>query len=229
MLRTVELLFIRHAQPAWSRNGLSVDNPELTDLGHEQAELLAKRLSGLAVDELLVSPLNRARQTAEPIAEALGIEPVVTPWLAEIAAPEWEGTPTEEVERIFRENRDRSVDELWDGLPGGESFRDFHRRITSGVADLLEGREAIRVADFPPQWQLRDLDARIMIVAHAGTNATAIGWLLGIAPVPWEWERFVSFHASVSTLQPIAISGAHAFSLVRFADVSHLPEELQTR
>ncbi|MCX7619248.1 MAG: histidine phosphatase family protein [Acidimicrobiales bacterium] len=225
----MELLFVRHAQPAWSRNGLSVDDPELTPIGHEQAALLAKRLSAVTVDELLVSPLIRARQTAEPIADALGLEPVVEPWLAEIAAPEWEGTPTEEVERIFRENRERGVDELWDGLPGGESFRDFHRRVTNGVIGLLERRGAEPVTEFPPLWQLADRDARILVVAHAGTNATAIGWLLGIAPVPWEWERFVSFHASVSTLQPIAISGAHAFSLVRFSDVSHLPEELQTR
>ncbi len=225
----MELLFVRHAQPAWSRDGFSVDDPELTALGREQAALRAKRLEGLAVDELLVSPLVRARQTAEPIADALGIDPVIVPWLAEIAAPEWEGTPTEEVERIFRENRNRTIDELWDGLPGGESFRDFHRRITDGDGKLLEARHAEPVAEFPPQWRLRDLDTRIVIVAHAGTNATAIGWLLGIAPVPWEWERFVSFHASVSTLQPIAISGAHAFSLVRFADVSHLPDTLQTR
>ena len=57
----------------------------------------------------------------------------------------------------------------------------------------------------------------------------SLGFLLGIEPVPWEWERFVSFHASISTIQPIEISGGHSFSLFRFSDIAHLPDALQTR
>jgi probable phosphoglycerate mutase len=67
-----------------------------------------------------------------------------------------------------------------------------------------------------------------VIVAHAGTNATALGWLLGIPPVPWEWERFVSLHASISTLVPAEIGGASAYSLSRLGDIGHLPPELHT-
>ena len=47
--------------------------------------------------------------------------------------------------------------------------------------------------------------------------------------MPWEWERFVSFHASLSVLRPLEINGDHAFSLFRFSDVDHLPPELRTR
>lgn len=224
----MELLFVRHAQPGWDNDGTSVDNPELTALGHRQAELLAERFDGAPIDEILVSPLVRAQQTAAPVAEVLGLAPTTLDWLAEIRAPAWEGTPTEEVERIFRENRERSVDELWDGLPGGESFRDFHRRVCTGMAGMLADRGAVPTSESPPMWNLDRLERRILIVAHAGTNAAALGYLLGIQPVPWEWERFVSFHASVSTLQPLAISGAHSFSLFRFADVSHLPVDHQT-
>ena len=57
-----------------------------------------------------------------------------------------------------------------------------------------------------------------MVVAHGGTNAVSLGYLLGIEPVPWEWERFVAFHAGISTIAPIEISGGHAFSLFRFSD-----------
>ena len=77
-------------------------------------------------------------------------------------------------------------------------------------------------------WDLDRRDQRVIVVAHGGTNASIIGYLLGIEPTPWEWERFVSFHASVSTVAPIDISGRHAFSLYRFADVAHLPPGLQT-
>ena len=224
----MELVFVRHGQPGWDRDGRAVDDPDLTDLGCRQAELMADRLAQLRVDEVLVSPLRRAQQTAAPLLERLGMEPVTLDWLAEISAPEWEGTPSEEVERIFRENRGRSVEELWDGLPGGESFRDFHQRITSGVDALLRERGASPATEFPPQWHLPDDERRVVVVAHAGTNATAIGWLLGVAPVPWEWERFALRHASASTLVPLAISGAHAYRLEGLSDVSHLPPELQT-
>ncbi len=67
-----------------------------------------------------------------------------------------------------------------------------------------------------------------MVVAHAGTDAVCLGHLLGIEPVPWEWERFVSFHASVSVVRTMPIAGAQSFSLFRFSDTGHLPPELQT-
>jgi hypothetical protein len=60
-------------------------------------------------------------------------------------------------------------------------------------------------------------------------NATAIGYLLGIPPVPWEWERFASAHTAVSALDPIEVGGQYAYSLTLMADVAHLPPGLITR
>ncbi len=219
---------MRHGQPGWDRDGRAVADPDLTDLGRAQADHVARLLADTRIDELLVSPLRRAQQTAAPLVEAAGLTPVTLDWLAEISAPDWDGTPTEEVERIFRENRDRSVDELWDGLPGGESFRDFHVRITTGLEALLRERGAATARATPPQWHLPTDERRVVIVAHAGTNATAIGHLLGVAPVPWEWERFALRHASISTLVPLPICGAHAYRLEGLSDVGHLPATLHT-
>lgn len=219
---------MRHGQPGWDRDGRAVADPDLTDLGRAQADHVARLLADTRIDELLVSPLRRAQQTAAPLVEATGLTPTTLDWLAEISAPDWDGTPTEEVERIFRENRDRSVDELWDGLPGGESFRDFHVRITTGLEGLLRDRGAATARATPPQWHLPTDERRVVIVAHAGTNATAIGHLLGVAPVPWEWERFALRHASISTLVPLPICGAHAYRLEGLSDVGHLPATLHT-
>ena len=96
------------------------------------------------VGEILVSPMVRARQTAEPLGGGLGIEPTVVPWLAEIANPDsWEGSPVDEVDRMLERVRLRSVDAMWDGLPGGETFRDFHRRIVAGLErSLAESAES---------------------------------------------------------------------------------------
>lgn len=225
----MELLLVRHGEPAWSKDGLAVDDPGLTDRGHEQAAHTAKWFADQHIDRLLVSPLVRAQQTAAPIAETLGIEPETLPWLAEIWAGGWEGTPQEVVEQTFRDTRGRPLDEQWDGIPGGESFRDFHRRVTGGFDALFVERGAERVSVHPPLWRIPSVDERIAIVAHGGTNAVSLGYLLGIEPVPWEWERFVSYHASVTTVTPIEISGGHSFSLVRFGDIAHLPADQQTR
>lgn len=224
----MEILLVRHGQPAWSVDGLSRDDPDLTEVGREQAARLANRLRGLDADRLLVSPLRRAQQTCEPLADALDLEPVTHDWLAEIAAPAWEGTPVEAVEKVFRESRGRPVDEHWDGLPGGESFRDFHQRVTTGVDGLMISAGAHRERDEPSLWALQRPEMRVVVVAHAGTNSVLLGHMLGIPPVPWEWERFVALHASLSTLRPVEVSGHHGFSLWRLADTSHLPEDLRT-
>lgn len=225
----MELLLIRHAQPAWAPDGRSVDDPDLTELGRAQAEHLATALGGLEVDHLFVSPLRRAHQTVAPLASALDLEPTELPWLAEIAAPRFEGTPVEQVERVFAESRSRPVAEQWEGIPGGESFTAFHQRVTSGFNELLAGLGGVVPHDEPSLWRVERTGARIVVVAHAGTNSVALGHLLGIPPVPWEWERFVSYHASVSTVEPVEVGSARAFSLHRFADVGHLPAHLRTR
>jgi len=225
----VRLTFIRHAQPAWARDGLGVNDPPLTPLGRTQAARLHARFAGQRAHRLLVSDLHRARETVLPVADALGLEPEVLPWLGEIEAPQWDGTPIEEVERIFREHRGQPLDVLWEGLEGGESFHDFHRRVTQGLQGLLDEGGNARVHDDPALWQIADPDQHVVVVAHAGTNAAAIGYLLGIAPVPWEWERFVALHASVSVVEPFEVSGRFAYRLLRFADVGHLPPGLHTR
>ena len=224
----VEVLFIRHGEPAWERLGLSVDDPDLTDRGQQQAELLAWRLRDVALDRVFVSPLRRAQQTVAPLATSRGIEPETLDFLAEITNPDWEGTPVHEVEEMFAASRNRPVEEHWEGLPGGESFRGFHERVTTGLRKLFIDLGADRTHDDPPLYALDRAPYRVAIVAHTGTNSVSIGHLLGIRPVPWEWERFVSFHASVSTLRTVEIANAHAFSLFRFGDTSHLPDDLQT-
>ena len=226
----MEIVLVRHGQPAWTRNGLGVTDPELTEIGHRQARATAERLSATRFDALVVSPMLRAQQTARPLADALGLEAVTLDWLAEIRNPEeWDTTPAEEIEQIFADARHRDVDEHWDGIPGGETFRGFHHRVTLGLRGWLAAEGAEPVHPFPPLWRMPEPGRRVAVVAHAGTNAVILTELLGMQPVPWEWERIVTFHASVSEAHPMPVSGAHAYSLFRLSDVSHFPDELQTR
>jgi len=224
----MELVLVRHAQPEWDRARRAQVDPGLTELGHDQARRVADRLTGERFDRLLVSTAVRARETAEPVIAALPDLPVDRrPWMHEIRMPSsWQGTPSEEVGKVLRDARHRPRASWWEGMPGGESFGDFHARVTSGLTAELDGLGAARTAD--GLWAVPDDAPRLLLVAHAGTNSVILGHLLGLDPEPWEWERFASNHASVTVLRSVSIAGGHIFSLRRFSDISHLPTDLAT-
>ncbi len=227
----MEMLLVRHAEPAWSVDGLSQVDPGLTPRGRKQADLLAERLSPAGADELVVTSARRTQETAEPLAAALGLEPQVAPELTEIRMPDWSGTPTELVEQALRDAYRRPLDEWWDGMPGGETFREFHDRIATGVVDMLSSRGIQPHGGHPSGhlWDGGGDDRRIVVVGHAGSNACALGFLLGLEPTPWEWERFVLHHASIARLRTFPLGGAHIFSLRSSNDVEHIPPELRSR
>ena len=66
------------------------------------------------------------------------------------------------------------------------------------------------------------------LIAHAGTNGVLLCHLLGLEPVPWEWDRFVTGHASITRLVSIELGDGHTFSLTKLSDVEHLDVEDRT-
>jgi broad specificity phosphatase PhoE len=227
----VELILVRHGLPDWAPDSLARNDPNLSELGRIQAARVAASSNQWGpIDDLWVSPMNRARETAEPIAAALGIEPIVHPWMHEIAnPPEWEGIPIDDIQTVWVDANLRPLEELWEGLPGGESFRDFHQRVVAGLEIALAGRSITRVSGEDPfLWHVGD-DRRVVMVAHGGTNAVVIGTLLGLEPTPWEWDRFESPHTGVARLSSIRIAHGHAFSLRAFGEVGHLEPAMVTK
>jgi len=221
----MDLFLIRHGQPDWAPDRIARNDPNLTDLGREQSNRVAHRLSSLdQVDDLWVSTMHRAMETADPISTGLGRERESYHWLQEINnPPKWEGAPVAEIDRYFAEANVRSMDDMWEGLPGGETFRAFHERVVNGLTDTL-ARHGIRPMDPDHRhlWTVEDPDRRVVIVAHAGTNAVVLGHLLGLEPVPWEWERFRQPHTGVSRVTMTRISTGWGFSLRQLGDVAHL-------
>lgn len=220
---------IRHGQPEWVRDGLNVVDPPLTELGQAQAQRMAEVVGAEPFDEVLVSPLLRARQTAAPLYECVGSGETVEPWLEEIRDPGWHGTPAEKAEQAYREMRERPVDQRWDGLDGGESIRDFTDRIHAGARAFLAERGIERTDHELPLWSMPEPGRRVALVAHAGTNSVVIAHLLGLTPTPWEWDRFVLGHTSVSRLEAIPVHGGCTFSLTSLSNLEHLPADLRTR
>lgn len=67
------VILVRHAERANAPAG----DPGLTPAGEQRARDLAQALAGLRVNAIVTTPLRRARDTAAPLAQAAGIEPVV--------------------------------------------------------------------------------------------------------------------------------------------------------
>ena len=222
-------MLIRHGQPEWVKDGLNVVDPPLTDLGHEQAARMAELIGDETFDEVLVSPLQRARQTAAPLYERLGRPEQIEPWLEEIRDPGWHGTPAEKAQQAYAEMRGRSVDERWDGLEGGESIREFTDRIHVGATEFLRHRSIVRIEHELPIWSAGDFGKRIALVAHAGTNSVTIGHLLGLDPTPWEWDRFVLGHASISRVEALPVKDGWTFSLTSLSSAEHIPPDRRSR
>lgn len=227
----MELVLIRHAQPAWADpDGTSRNDPGLTDLGQRQAQQVARWLVEERLgtfDEVLTSPAARTRATAAATEEALGVQAEVQDWLLEIQMPaDWEGQPEDEVVKVLSRMRRRPREEWWDGAPGGESFRDFHRRVTGGLTAFLAQRGAREhPADPLHLWDIPHPGPRVLMFAHAGTNSVMVSHLLGIEPQPWEWERFPCDHASVTVLRSRRIANGSIWALEYFSDVAHLPAD----
>lgn len=204
------------------------NDPHLTDLGHRQAAAMAARVAGRTrpPTEIIVSPAIRSQETAAPLIEATGLDPITEPDLVEMAMPAWEGEPEERVRRIFAESRDRSPEEWWDGLEGGESFGNFHIRVTAALKKLLIDRGVLPDGEGHPHlWDDVSDGPTVAIVAHAGTNSVLLTALLGVEPTPWEWERFVLAHASIARVRTIPLAGRHVFSLRAFNDQEHLARD----
>jgi probable phosphoglycerate mutase len=225
----MEIVLIRHGEPEWVRDGLTVVDPPLTELGHRQAMRLAEALSAETFDEVLVSPLVRARQTAVPLLEALGRPEVIDPWLEEIRDPVWHGSPAEKAAEAYAELKGRKAEDRWHGLQGGESIRDFVERIRAGATSFLADRGVVRSQMTLPVWEIAEPGARIALVAHAGTNSVTIGHLLGLDPTPWEWDRFVLGHTSISRVEAMPLEDGFTFSLTKLSDLEHLDRADRTR
>ena len=94
------ILLVRHGQSTWNANGRwqGRADPPLSDLGRRQAEVAAETIADQGMTAVWASPLRRARQTADIVADRLGFSVQADPRLQERDAGEWEGLTRNEIE-----------------------------------------------------------------------------------------------------------------------------------
>ncbi len=114
-------------------------DPPLSARGVNQSRELAQRLAGRRLAGFYCSDLARARQTAELIAGAVGLEPVPEPGLREVMLGDWEGKTRDD---LIAEYPDQwaawRADPSWDLVPGGEGAEPFAGRVGETLARLRQ-------------------------------------------------------------------------------------------
>jgi broad specificity phosphatase PhoE len=134
MVSCMQLLVIRHALPLRSEPGEGSD-PELSEEGIEQAKRLPDALARFPIARIVSSPQRRAVQTAQPVADALGLTVEIDDRVAEYDRDLAHYTPIEEASQ-------EDLQRLIEGhLPGGVDEDAFIARVKAGVADIAASAE----------------------------------------------------------------------------------------
>lgn len=139
----MELILIRHALPEHvAKEDGSPADPHLSDLGHEQAALMAKWMAEEHIDALYSSPMQRAMQTASPLAEEKQLEPQLREGVAEYDRQASEYIPVEKLKELDYER--------WQHLMKGDQedmdFTQFSAEVISTLEEIIAGHRGHRVA-----------------------------------------------------------------------------------
>jgi probable phosphoglycerate mutase len=161
-----KILLIRHALTPTAGKQLTGRTPGvfLTEEGKLQAQRLAKYLTDIPISALYSSPLERAMETAEPIAETHQLDLIISEDFQEIDFGNWTNYT---IEALKDESQFKFFNQYRSGtrIPGGELFLETQTRIVQGL-------EKIRI-----EWK----DKIVAVISHADTIRAALAYYTGIA------------------------------------------------
>ncbi len=208
-----ELWLVRHAESTGNKDGVlqgQQDQP-LSPLGHLQAKLLARRLQGQRFAALYCSDLQRARGTAQYVAQATSLLPRPDQRLREIDCGAWSGLTNEQIAAAFPEEwaawhqRDPRM-----RRGGGESYVDAGIRITEAI-------ESIAVMH-PGQ--------RVLVIFHGAVLRIYLATLLQL-DLSLTWHLVVS-NTGICRVKPFepAFGGTNprVGHIVSMNDLAHLDQ-----
>ncbi len=161
------LLLIRHGQNDYVGRRLAGRRPDvhLNQHGREQALALAEVLCHAPIKAIYSSPLERAVETAQPLAQALNLPVQVRPGLVEIDFGGWVGKTPKQMARMKLWPVVQKTPSLM-RFPGGESFPEAQQRIAQDI-------EAIALENQP--------DNLVALFSHSDAIKLAVAHFLGLA------------------------------------------------
>lgn len=197
----VRLYLVRHAESTWNAEGRvqGQADPPLNERGLMQAARVANRFRSEHVGILYSSPLQRARQTAEVIAMATGLQIHYEDQLKEHDLGLFTGQVYAEIVEQFPELSQFWMEEARD-MPGGEKQYAFHSRAAGTIRAIAE----------------RHANAKIAIVSHAGLFCEYLAYLLEL-----DRKRHHPFQFDNASVSIVEVGGPLP-RIIRLNDISHL-------
>ncbi len=179
------LLLIRHGENDYSKKGKfagRIPGVHLNERGQKQAEELGKALAEVPIKAIYSSPLERAMETAEPIAKTRGLKIIQERGLLEADLGKWQGQSVRKMAltkywRIVQHAPSRA------GHPGGESFLQIQTRVASALEAICAKHKS------------RDI---LVCVFHADPIKLAVAHFIGL-PLD-HFQRLACDTGSVTTL-----------------------------
>jgi len=200
------VILARHGRTALTEShklsGRGGEDPQLSELGREDAKKVAAELAKVGKSStfakllpptaVVSSPIARTRETAEVIAQQLGLAVAIEDDIAEIAFGEWDGHTNQEVAARWPEQYNAWRGDVQIAPPGGESLEEFDQRVQRGRERILseyEGQtvvvvshvmpirgflKAATVADWPIYWRASVAPCSITILRFWGEEAAEI-------------------------------------------------------
>ena len=159
------VLLVRHGPTPTTGKVLPGRAPglHLADEGRAQADLAAERIGALKrVDAIYSSPLERAKETAAPIAKARGLRTRIDRGLFECDFGEWTGSELKKLMKLPEWGTVQRAPSTF-RFPGGESFTEMQTRMVSTLDRL----------------RLAHPGGTIVCVSHADTIKAAVAHALG--------------------------------------------------
>ncbi len=145
LAQVYDVLLVRHGESeanAQGRFAYHAWDPHLTEKGRQQAGYLAQQLQGVPIQQVVTSPLNRARETIQPLADMLGQTPRILPDLAEVNLGLWDGERLKDLESAHSDAFEawRRDPEAYPP-PGGESILAVGRRVLTSLEEFVLSEE----------------------------------------------------------------------------------------
>ena len=160
------LILARHGETDWNRENRFQGHadPPLNATGRTQSIKLAKALAGEPIARVYTSPLRRARETAELVAERLGVEIEPLEAMREIDVGSWTGLTRDEVAERYPEGYSRWLERAPHGFEGGETYEALAERVLPAVRSLAEAQPS----------------ATLLVVTHGGPSRVVQAHAAGI-------------------------------------------------
>jgi probable phosphoglycerate mutase len=209
-----ELFIVRHGDAIPGEEEIIpssiYDDLPLSRTGREQAQALADRLGNVSFAAMYSSPLRRCLETAAPLAERLGMTPVIVPGIQEVRLGEVHPLPDgQDLAALTKALEARQTDIVrivgttgnWDAIADSEPSKAFRQRVVESLDEIAN----------------KHIGERVIAFTHGGVVNAYVAEVLGL-------DKEFFFPTANTSITLVRVAGKHRVLLVLndFAHVQRL-------